>query len=259
MYMEGKNVFIIGASGGIGGAAARKIMAEGGRVINGSRTKCDIAGVKNYFVDVTHGETVYNAINNITSNYGNIDCFVYCAGDSMAAPFEHTTDEDMRHIFDVNFFGLVNCLKKIIPVMRGQGGGRILAVSSMGGTLPIVFDPFYSASKAAIDILIKELNMELNQFNIYLTSVMPGGTATAFSFKRKVYSADDCGDYSAEVNQAAESLMEIEQNGDSPELVGDQIYDILNKKKPPVTSASGLKNKAILAIDKILPMYKLQI
>lgn len=251
--MEGKNVFIIGASGGIGGAAARKIMAEGGRVINGSRTKCEIAGVENYFVDVTFPETIYNAVNNIVSNYGNIDCFVYCAGDSMAAPFEYTTDEDMRHIFDVNFFGLANCLKRIIPVMKSQDGGRIIAVSSVGGTVPIAFDPFYSAAKAAVDILIKELNMELNQFNIYLTSVMPGGTATAFSFKRKVYGAEECGVYAPEVSRAAAGLFDLEQNGDPPELVGAQIGGILSKKKPPMTSVSGLKNKAVIAADKIMP------
>lgn len=251
--MKDKITFIIGASGGIGGAAARKILTEGGTVINGSRGECGIETVRNLHLDAEHPETIYDAVNTIIADYGRIDNFIYCAGDSMAAPFEHTTDEDARHIFEVNFFGFVSSLKKIVPLMREQGGGRIVAVSSMAGEFPIPFDPFYSASKAALTMLVKELCIELSPYGIFLTSVMPGGTATDFSFSRKIYSRDEAGVYADEMVKATDALEKIEQNGDSPELVAAQILDILKSKKPPLTSATGMKNKAMRTLKNIMP------
>lgn len=251
--MKDTVTFIVGASGGIGGAAARKILTEGGTVVGGSRTDSGIEQVKSYYLDAERKETIYDTINNIISDHGRIDNFVYCAGDSMAAPLEHTTDEDARHLFEVNFFGFVRCLKKIIPLMREQGGGRVIAISSMAGEFPIPFDPFYSASKAALTMLIKELSIELAPYNIFLTSVMPGGTSTDFTFKRKIYSREDGGVYADEMEKAAEMLEKIEQNGDAPELVATQIVDILKSKKPPVTSATGMKNKAMRVLKNILP------
>lgn len=70
-----------------------------------------------------------------------------------------------------------------------ENGGRIVLVSSMGGILPIAFDCFYSCSKAALNMLAKSANSELGEFNIRATAVLPGGTATTFTFKRKVYGA----------------------------------------------------------------------
>ena len=251
--MKFKTVFIIGASGGIGGAAARKILNEGGTVVNGSRTKCEIEGVHNMYVDVEKPETIARAVGNIVSEYGCIDYFIYSAGDSLAAPFEYTTDADLRHIFEVNFFGLSGALKEVVPIMRSFGGGRIVAVSSLGGEFPIPFDPFYSASKAAVNMFIKELNVELNPYNVYLTSLMPGGTATQFSYRRKVYSGGEAGIYADDMRRAADKLVGIEQNGDSPEVVADEILSVLKSKRPPLTATVGLKNKVMLAADKLMP------
>lgn len=247
-----KTVLIIGASGGIGGATAKLLAAEGARVYNGSRSACGIEGVRDCLFDVRDTESARRAIDAIAEADG-IDWLVYSAGASLAAPFEHTTEADMRLLFDVNYFGFVSCLRLCLPHLKASGAGRVVAVSSMGGTFPIVFDPFYSATKAALDITVAELNVELAPYNIALTAVAPGGTATPFSFHRKVYGEEEAGEYNGALLRAADALIDMEQGGDSPELVARQIVSILESKNPPLHAASGAKNKAMCAAKRLMP------
>lgn len=251
--MNNKTVLIVGASGGIGGAVAELLVQDGQTVYNGSRRACGVDGVIDCLLDVRDETAVKNAVESIADERGGIDCLVYSAGVSLAAPFEHTSDVDMREVFEVNYFGFVRTLRFCLPHMRACGGGRVVAVSSMGGTFPIVYDTFYGATKAALDITVKELNAELNPQNIYLTSVAPGGTATPFSFHRKVYGEEQAGEYNGEMLKAANALINMEQGGDSPELVARQIVGILNRGKPPAHSASGMKNKALCAAKRLIP------
>ena len=251
--MNKKTVLIVGASGGIGGATAELLAGEGNIVYNGSRSTCGIEGVREALFDVRDGKAAEKAIDGIANERGGIDWLVYSAGVSLAAPFEHTSEADMREVFEVNYFGFARCLQMCLPHMRNAGGGRVVAVSSMGGTFPIVFDPFYSASKAALDITVAELNTELNPYNIYLTSVAPGGTATPFSFHRKIYGEEEAGDYNDAMLKAANALIDMEQGGDAPELVARQIVSILKSDKPPMHSASGIKNKALCAAKRLMP------
>ena len=251
--MDKKTVLVIGASGGIGGVTAALLANAGHNVYNGSRTACGIAGVGERLFDVCDGKAAERAIDTLVEECGGIDWLVYSAGVSLAAPFEHTTEEDMRKVFEVNYFGFARCLRLCLPHMRNAGGGRVVAVSSMGGVFPILFDTFYSASKAALDIMIAELNAELNPYNIYLTSVAPGGTATPFSFHRKIYGEEEAGEYNGAMLKAADSLIGMEQGGDAPELVARQIAHILQSDNPPAHSASGLKNKSLCAARRLLP------
>lgn len=247
-----KTILIIGASGGIGGCTA-KLLASENRVYNGSRTACGIAGVTDVLFDVRDAAGCERAINGIAEERGGIDFLVYSAGVSMAAPFEFTSEEDMRGLFEVNYFGFVRCVRLCVPHMRARGGGRVVAVSSMGGTFPIPYDAFYSASKAAMDMTVLGLNAELNPRNIFLTSVAPGGTATPFSFRRKFYGETEAGEYNGEMLKAASSLVDMEQGGDSPMLVARQIVGILGSRRPPFLSASGMKNKAFAAAKRVMP------
>lgn len=81
---------------------------------------------------------------------------IYSAGVSMAAPIEYAREADWRYLFEVNFFGFVRAVRAVLPFMRD--GGRILAVGSVAGTVPVPFDSWYSASKAALDMFIRAAN-----------------------------------------------------------------------------------------------------
>ena len=143
-------------------------------------------------------------------------------------------------------------MQAVIPFMKAKGG-RIVLVGSLGGDLPILFDSFYSASKAALEMLAREAYLELKPYNIKVTAFLPGGTRTEFTFKRKVYSADENRTYSQKVTSAVEALADIEQRGMSASRVADDILKVLYADKPPVVKASGLKNSTYRIMSHVMP------
>lgn len=251
--MNSKIVLVIGGSSGIGLAAAQKLADEGNVVYCGSRTPCPDERIVSLEVDVTKPQTIATAVEKILDDCGKIEQLVYCAGVSMAAPVECADEDDYRYLYEVNFFGALTAVRAVIPSMRTNGYGKILFVGSIGGVLPIAYDAFYSSSKAALAMLGKELNLELNPFGIKVVTVLPGGTATRFTFKRKIYPADRVGVYGADLDKSVGTLAGIEQGGMSAEEVADTIIKVLDAEAPPSVVAVGLKNKTYYLSQKILP------
>lgn len=245
--------FIIGASSGIGLSVAQKLCDNGNIVYCGSRTPCPDERVSSVILDATKPQTLSDAVKKITAETGRINNLVYSAGFSMAAPVEYAQEEDYRYLFEVNFFGALNAAREVLPVMRQNGGGKIIFISSMGGVLPIAFDAFYSASKAALIMLARELNMEVSPFGVKVSAVLPGGTQTHFTFKRKVYSSDETGVYADAMCKSVGSLAGMEQGGMDAEDVADTIIKTLSAENPPVIVAPGFMNKTYYLSQKILP------
>lgn len=242
---------VVGGSSGIGCETCARLACRNWNVINISRTPCKNSRVKNVIADVVSGSTFTDAITNAGETYG-IDALIYSAGFSMAAPIEYAKESDYRYLFDVNFFGALKAMQAAIPFMK-ERGGRIILVGSLGGELPILFDSFYSASKAALEMLVREAYSELKPYNIKVTAFLPGGTATHFTFKRKVYSDDENKNYAPSVNKAVAALADMEQKGMSPAAVAEDIYELLISDKPPVIKASGLKNSAYRIMSHVVP------
>lgn len=246
-----KTAVVVGGSSGIGFETCARLTSRNWNVINISRNPCKNPKVKNIIADVVAGSTFTDSIKKAGDKYG-IDALIYCAGFSMAAPIEYARESDYRYLFDVNFFGALKAVQAVIPFMKTRGG-RIVLVGSLGGDIPIIFDAFYSASKAALEMLAREAYTELKPYNIKITAFLPGGTATGFTFKRKVYTDDETGSYSRSVNKAVSALSDMEQKGMSPGLVAEDIYKILLADKPPVVKASGIKNSAYRIAAHVMP------
>ncbi len=247
-----RKVFIVGASSGIGYATAKKFLSEGDYVTNLSRTPCDLNNVKNILCDVTDREKLNREIENYKANNKNLDIFIYSAGFSMECPLEHVNDEDYRYLFEVNLFGFMTILKAFIPLLRLSKGVAVV-VSSVGGMIPIPYDSYYSASKAAVNMLVSTLSYELLPKGVKIISVLPGGTKTKFTFKRKVYSDKDCFDYASDKEKAAKSLAKIEQNGAKATTVANTIFRLCNNRIAAHTIASGIINKLSVGLTKIMP------
>ena len=225
-----KRAVVIGGSSGIGKATCAALLKDGYEVKNASRSRSDLDGVEDIALDVSErGNT-----ERVLASLAPIDVLVYSAGFSMAAPIEHVRDDDARYLFEVNFFGLVEAVRCCARMMREGGGGRIVAVGSMGGVLPIAFDAFYSASKAAVDMFVRAAAIELKPYNVFITSLRPGATDTRFTFKRKVYGDDEAGVYGDKLKKATVTLADAEQHGVSPEAVAADILEVIKSKNPPV-------------------------
>lgn len=246
-----KTAVVVGGSSGIGFETCLMLVKRGWNVVNLSRTPCKIAKVTNIQADAADGAALASAIKKAAGKNG-ISLLIYSAGFSMAAPIEFAKEEDYKYLFEVNFFGALRAIQYTIPHMK-QKGGRIILIGSLGGELPIVFDSFYSASKAALEMLCRAAYCELKPYNIKVTGVLPGGTATGFTFKRKVYDESQTGRYSVSMNKAVAALANMEQSGMSPAAVAQIICNLTTMDKPPVIKICGAKNKMYRLFSRIMP------
>jgi len=242
---------IIGGSSGIGRETAAILCHRGWRVTNISRTPCDIENVTNICADVTCGTSAFDGVKASAQNFG-LTTLIYSAGFSMAAPIEYAREQDYKYLFEVNFFGALKAMQAAIPHLKSRGG-KIILVGSLGGDIPIVYDSFYSSSKAALQMLARGANSELNPYGVYVTAILPGGTATSFSFKRKVYSEDESRSYFKSQSRATSALTNMEQSGMNPKKVAECIYKTLISERPPIVKICGAKNAAARYFAHVLP------
>lgn len=245
------SVVVIGGSSGIGYETCVRLVNRGWEVTNISRTPCNNAKVHNICADVSLGSEAYDAIMSAADKFG-LNALVYCAGYSMAAPIEYAKESDYKYLFEVNYFGALKAMQTVIPYMKKKGG-KIVLVGSLGGDVPIVFDAFYSCSKAALEMLAREANTELNGYNIAVTAILPGGTATNFTFKRKVYPEEENGAYGKSLNRAVAALNNMEQSGMKPSRVAEDIYKVLIAEKPPIIKTCGAMNTAKRFATRVMP------
>lgn len=246
-----KTAIIVGGSSGIGCETCFKLVNRGWNVVNISRTPCKNAKVVNTEADVSKPEMLEEAIKSATERYA-VAALVYSAGFSMAAPIEYAKENDYRYLFDVNYFGALKSMQCVIPAFK-NGGGRIILVGSLGGDLPISFDSFYSSSKAALEMLCRAAYSELKPYGIKVTGLLPGGTATGFTFKRKVYTNEENKSYSGKVNRAVAALANMEQGGMQPAAVAEIIYNLIIADKPPVIKICGAKNTVFRLFSRVMP------
>ena len=193
-------VLVTGASSGIGKACAELLFARGCRVYGTSRQApralveartSDLAPLLRMIpLDVTSDDSVDAAVGVVLACEGRLDAVVNNAGFGVAGAAELTTIEEAREQFETNFFGTVRVCRAVLPVMRQQGSGRILNISSIAGRIGIPFQAFYSASKFAIEGFSEALRMEVAPFGVKVVLIEPGDFRTGFTAARKWRTGD---------------------------------------------------------------------
>lgn len=246
-----RTAVVIGGSSGIGCETVFSLTQKDWKVFNISRTPCINIKVENICADVTEGNDALRAIKYAAENFG-LDLLVYCAGCSMAAPIEFCAEEDFRYLFEVNYFGALRAVQTAVPYMK-RTGGRIVLVGSLGGDIPIAFDSFYSSSKAALEMLARGASQELKDYGIKVTAVLPGGTATGFTYKRKIYSEEHSRDYASKLGRAVEALAKMEQGGMTAAAVADDVCKIIEAENPPLIKSCGVKNTVFRMLSRVMP------
>lgn len=247
-----RTAIIVGASSGIGKETARKLASRGWRVFNVSRTPYRGERVRTLTADCAQEGELAKAIREIGEEAGSVELLVYSAGFSMAAPIEYAKSGDYRYLFEVNYFGAIEALRAAVPYLTKRGG-RVILVGSMGGDMPIPYDAFYSSSKAALAMLARGADCELRGRGVRVSALLPGGTATDFTYSRRVYGEEETHSYSQDVKKASAALANIEQGGASPGLVADSILKLAERKNPPPVTAAGSGNNFIRYVSKMLP------
>ena len=155
------------------------------RNLNKSQKINDIAEKENLplkvlQLDVTDDKSVKVAINQIRDESSRIDVLVNNAGYDVMGAVEDLSIDEFKSQFETNFFGVIRVTKEVIPIMRNQGSGNIINVSSVGGRIGIPLNTAYISSKFALEGLSESMRYELDQFGIDVILIEPGVVKTNF-------------------------------------------------------------------------------
>ena len=173
-------------------------------------------------------------------------------GDNACTYAVGKVDLEAQRLLDVNFFGMVRMNRQVLPVMRKQGYGRIVNLSSVAGAIPIPFQTYYSASKAAINSYTMALANEVKPFGIQVCCVQPGDIRTGFTAAReKNPEGDDI--YGGRIARSVAGMERDEQNGMDPEKAGAFIAHVATRKGIRPVNTIGLQYKFFCFLVKILP------
>jgi NAD(P)-dependent dehydrogenase (short-subunit alcohol dehydrogenase family) len=132
------------------------------------------AGVTPISFDLADPRAADTTVASVVRAAGRLDVLINNAGTGTLGPLEETDDDEAHRILEVNLFGPMRLARAAVPVMRSQGGGRIVNVTSMNDVLPAPFASWYSASKAALASASVVLDAEVHGFGIFVTVVAPG-------------------------------------------------------------------------------------
>jgi NAD(P)-dependent dehydrogenase (short-subunit alcohol dehydrogenase family) len=238
-----KTWLITGASRGFGRIWAEAALKRGDKVTATARRLEDIADLKERFgdavlplaLDVTKPEQVSQVVEQAFKHFGKLDVLVNNAGTTLIAATEEASDEQIRDLFDANYIGMVRVLRSALPLLRKQGSGHILGVSSGLGITALPLIGFYCATKWAVEALHESLAQEVKPFGIKVTLVEPGAYATEFGKSAQV--ADALAPYAEFRKQFLTRLANLER-GD-PEATAEAVLKLVDTNDPPLRLGLG--------------------
>jgi NAD(P)-dependent dehydrogenase (short-subunit alcohol dehydrogenase family) len=217
--LRGKVAVVTGASSGIGEATAMELAARGASVVLASRAVGRLEGLRREIsasggaaLDVSDRGSVEAMVWRAVGEFGSLDVLVNNAGLGLSGRISEVRPGDVRHVFEVNTVGPLNCIQAALPHM-GEGG-RIVNVSSVVGKRAIPKVGAYCATKSALNALSDALRVELARRKITVTSVYPGTTLTSFRENSRRTKSEKRG---------------WRPKGVSPERVAEKIADAAEK------------------------------
>ena len=254
-----KGVAIVtGASAGIGKAIVRRLIAEGWTVYGGARRlnqMSDIAlmGAKVLPLDVTDDASMSIFVSGVLAVERRIDILVNNAGYGSYGAFEDVPLEEAKRQFEVNVFGLARMSQLVMPIMRKQGAGRIINISSMGGRIWSPFGAWYHATKHSVEVLSDLMSFETTPFGVHTVVIQPGGVATEWgkiaaenlhaTSKKSVYR--DNADLVADVLEYTK--------GAEPDVIAKAVSKAVNARKPRRRYAVPFDAKFLIFLRWLLP------
>lgn len=178
--------FITGCSTGFGRELAKEVLAKGYKAVVTARKPEQVADIVAAYpdtaislaLDVTVPAQINAAVEATLQRFGGIDVLVNNAGIGYFGAIEESEEEEIRRMFEINFFGLAHMTNAVLPVMRKQRSGHILNVASIGGLRSFPAVGFYNATKYAVDGLSEALYKEVAPLGIKVTVICPSGFRT---------------------------------------------------------------------------------
>ncbi len=265
-----KIILITGTSSGFGLLTAARLAAQGHivyatmRDVNKSQElRQEIANRGGHIqireLDVTIVQTIKKVVDEIKQTHNRIDCVINNAGYGLGGFFEDLTQEQLKDVMEVNFFGTQNVCREVIPLMRANLSGTIINVSSIAGLTAAPCFGAYNASKWAVEAFSESLFYELSLFGIKVVLVEPG------SYPTKIFS--DNARYAKNFNNPQSPYYKVSQKLNSlvqaqklkmtrdPEHVAELIEKIIYSKNPKLRYVSDWQSWLEVQARRLMPKW----
>jgi NAD(P)-dependent dehydrogenase (short-subunit alcohol dehydrogenase family) len=188
--------------------------------------------LKTLQLDVTDSTSVNNAIRSIMDETGRVDVLVNNAGYGLVGAFEELSIEEIKQQFETNFFGVIRVTQGVLPIMRKQGDGIIVNISSGAGRFGYPNGSAYVSSKFALEGLSESMAYEIEPYGLRVVLVEPGFVRTNFSNVVAKRSQSPKSPYSKMTEKMTASVEKMKLNSCPPELVADTVLKAVTSKEP---------------------------
>ncbi len=254
--MEEKIVLVTGASSGLGKAIAEYLQGKHYRVYGTSRhpKSPEINGVHFLKLDLTEPESIKSAVDEIVQREGRLDFLINNAGKGITGAVEETPDEEILKAMNVNYFGALRMIKAVVPIMRKQGSGMIINITSIAGYTGLPFRGIYSATKAAMEMTTEALRIELRPFHIKVSNIAPGDFATNIAAGRYHTPLDENSPYYEKYSKSLKGMDKEVKEGMDPVKLAEKVHRIMQEKNPAIHYKIGKYIQRIsIRLKQILP------
>lgn len=234
-----KTILITGASRGFGRIWAESFLKRGDNVIATARNIESLNGLAEVYgnsvltlqLDVTNRAQVFDVIIKAHAHFGVLDVVINNAGYGLFGTIEEATEQEAREQFEANVFGTLWVSQAAIPLMRNQGHGHIIQVSSVLGIASIPNLGLYNASKWAVEAISESMAGEIKAFGIHTTLVEPIGYSTDWSGDSAVHS-EPIDAYDGLRTVVYEEMKNMPFG--NPDATGPAILKVVDAKVPPL-------------------------
>jgi short-subunit dehydrogenase len=244
-----RNIWLItGISSGLGKALAQAVLESGHFVIGTFRNQAqvDVFNAQHkdeayaLKLDITNQNEIQEAFDSIKKQFGKLDVLVNNAGFGFAGAIEETSDEELRAVFEANFFGALKVTQAALPMFRAQKSGHIVQISSHGGIKAFPGFGIYNASKFALEGFSEALAAEVAPLQIKVTIVEPGPFRTGFASTAFQQAENVLEDYNATAGVFRARMKQVDgkQEGD-PMKAAQAILQITELAQPPLRLPLG--------------------
>ncbi len=254
-------VLITGASAGIGKTTAKLLLVNGYKVYAGARRvdnlkELETLGAKIMHLDVTDEASLKNAVAMIIEAESRLDILINNAGYGAHGAIEDVPMSEARRQFEVNLFGLARLTQLVLPVMRKQGAGKIVNISSIAGKITMPLGGWYHAAKHALEAYSDALRAEVYRFGIKVILIEPGAIKTEWDTvalaNLSKYSGS--GPYAALTDKLTNKFRAGYRKGaPGPEVVAAAILKALRSGRPAARYAVPFQAGLIIFLKRLLP------
>jgi len=263
-----KVILITGCSSGFGLRTAARLSAGPYNVIASMRDlekKNNLLGeveirqgrLELLRVDITDIKTIKEAVNVVKARYGRLDVLVNNAGYGIGGFFEDLTQDEIRAQMETNFFGVQNITREVLPLMRQQGSGLIINISSVSGLYGLPCFGAYNASKWALEGFSESLFYELLPFGIKVCLIEPGVYKTKIFYENRRYASrffDQESPY-YEISQVFQKRTNdhVKADNKDPEEIAILIENIINDENPSFRNIPDMQGQCLYLLKRFLP------